>query len=131
MTHKYDPDYVVHPGETVKECMEMYDATPWQIALRRSKELHARENGGNQPDRMRRDAAKLSGEIGEIIFGGRSIEQRHAEAFEQAWNIPKRFWLDRQNAYEQYWRNWMEFMRAYHGLPALPQDNLSTNPDPE
>jgi len=90
MTHKYDPDYAVHPGETVKECMEMYGMTPRIVV----HESFVCNGDGLEPITM-------SGEIAEIACGLRSIEQRHAEVFYSVFDVPVEFWLERQRIHDE------------------------------
>ncbi len=88
MTHKYDPDYAVHPGETLKECMAMYRMTPRAIVSSYGFRAGVEER-------------KMAGEITEIALGLGSVEQRHAEVFCSEFDMSIAFWLDRQAKYDE------------------------------
>lgn len=90
MTHKYDPDYAVHPGETVKECMEMHRCSAMRIA-----------KAFGTPDTHWRVTENLAGEIVEIALGRRSIEEKHALAFYLSFKVSVEFWLDLQENYDK------------------------------
>ncbi len=112
MGHKYDPDYAVHPGETVKDCMEMHNMTPHGVAAK---------FGSSTTDC--RVTSRLAGEITQIGLGERIIENKHALAFAMAFHTSIAFWLDRQRIYdervaaiERGQKAKLEYLRGFHGL---------------
>ncbi len=106
MGHKYDPDYAVHPGETVKECMLMYGFTPCGVA-RRFIEKRLVES----------TAEEFCEEILEIIVGDRDIESRHVTAFSWSFRTTPSFWENRQKRYDKH-------------LARLPESNRDNPADP-
>lgn len=76
MNLKYEPDYVIHPCETIKECAAFYIAE------------HA--------------DTELTGEELDSLFDGVSpIDERKAEQLEKIFGPSKQFWLNLQNNYDK------------------------------
>ena len=125
MTHKYEQDYAVHPGETVKECMAMYRVTPHEMACEHFREpdespdYYDSLDVEDEDEMLRRnEISRFTEEITEIAFGLREIELSQACAFSATFNLHEVFWLERQRIYDER-------------IAGLPECNLSTKPDPE
>jgi len=78
---KYDPDTVLHPGETLSEKLSEMEIGPKEFAVRTDK-----------PEKT----------ISEILSGKSAITPDMAIQFEKVLRIPARFWLKNQADYDEY-----------------------------
>jgi len=79
--YQFEPDYAVHPGETLRESLEDLQITPKEFAVRTGK-----------PEQT----------ISKILNGKSAITPDMAVQFEKVLNIPAKFWLDMQADYDEY-----------------------------
>ncbi len=79
--YKYNPNYAVHPGITLKELLDEKGMTAKEFAIRTAK-----------PEKT----------ISKIINGKSSITPEMAVIFEKVLDIPAKFWLDKQKNYNEY-----------------------------
>jgi addiction module HigA family antidote len=79
--YKYQPDYAVHPGETLREKLNEINMTPKEFAVRTGK-----------PEKT----------ISKILNGKSSITPEMAVLFEKVSGIPADFWINKQARYNEY-----------------------------
>jgi len=91
MGHKYDPDYAVHPGETVKECMAMYGMTPQTIV----------ESCYSVEDHGRSGVSDRVARVVLVLLREGPINEGIARAFQSAFSVPAKFWIERQRIYDK------------------------------
>ncbi len=77
----YQPDYAVHPGETLREKLEELSMTPKEFAIRTAKPVKT---------------------ISEILNGKSSITSEMAVLFEKVLKISANFWIKKQANYNEY-----------------------------
>jgi HTH-type transcriptional regulator / antitoxin HigA len=80
MKNQYEPDYVVHPGETLKDALDERDMTQVDFARRTGRPLKT---------------------INEIVQGKSGITPDTALQMERVLGIPARFWNNLQAQYEE------------------------------
>jgi addiction module HigA family antidote len=80
-TYSYQPDYAMHPGETLREKLEELQMTPNEFAIRTSKPIQT---------------------ISKILNGKSSITFEMAVQFEKAINISANFWTKKQAHYNEF-----------------------------
>ena len=78
---KFEPDFAVHPGGTLREKLEDLQITPKEFAVRTGK-----------PEQT----------ISKILNEKSAITPDMAVQFEKVLNIPAKFWLDMQADYDEY-----------------------------
>lgn len=79
--YKYEPDYAIHPGETLREKLEELRMTPKEFAVRTGKPVKT---------------------ISEILNGKSSITFEMAVLFEKVLKIPANFWIKKQANYNEF-----------------------------
>ena len=79
--YTYQPDYAVHPGETLREKLEEMNMQPKEFAIRTGKPVKT---------------------ISEILNGKSSITPEMAVLFEKVLNIPANFWIKKQANYNEF-----------------------------
>ena len=79
--YKYEPDYAVHPGETLREKLEELGMTPKEFAVRTGKPVKT---------------------ISEILNGKSSITFEMSVLFEKVLKIPANFWIKKQANYNEF-----------------------------
>lgn len=79
--YKYQPDYAVHPGETLREKLEELAMTPKEFAIRTAKPIKT---------------------ISEILNGKSSITFEMAVLFEKVLKIPANFWIKKQANFNEF-----------------------------
>ena len=79
--YKYQPDYAVHPGETLREKLEETGMTPKEFAIRTGKPVKT---------------------ISEVLNGKSSITTDMAVQFEKVLGIPANFWTKKQANYNEF-----------------------------
>jgi len=80
-TYTYQPDYAMHPGETLREKLEELQMTPNEFAIRTSKPIKT---------------------ISNIMTGKSSITFEMAVQFEKVLNISANFWTKKQANYNAF-----------------------------
>lgn len=78
--YTYQPDYAVHPGETLREKLEELGMTPKEFAVRTGKPVKT---------------------ISEILNGKSSITFEMAVLFEKVLKIPAGFWIKKQSNFNE------------------------------
>ncbi len=78
---EYQPDYAVHPGETLREALEERNLSPKEFAIRTGKPIKT---------------------ISNLINGKTSITPDMAVQFEKVLRIPANFWLKLQAEYDEF-----------------------------
>ncbi|MCD6578349.1 HigA family addiction module antidote protein [bacterium] len=83
MSKKYilQPDYAVHPGETLREKLKELNMNPKEFAIRTGKPLKT---------------------ISNVLNGKSSITPEMAVKFEKVLGIPANFWMKKQANYNEY-----------------------------
>jgi len=79
--YKYEPDYAVHPGETLREKLEELGMTPKEFAVRTGKPVKT---------------------ISEILNGKSSITFEMSVLFEKVLKISASFWIKKQANYNEF-----------------------------
>ncbi|MDI3527425.1 MAG: HTH-type transcriptional regulator / antitoxin HigA [Tenuifilum sp.] len=79
--YTYQPDYAVHPGETLREKLEELAMTPKEFAVRTGKPIKT---------------------ISEILNGKSSITSEMAVLFEKVLKIPANFWIRKQANFNEF-----------------------------
>ncbi len=79
--YTYQPDYAVHPGETLREKLEELVMTPKEFAVRTGKPVKT---------------------ISEILNAKSSITFEMAVLFEKVLNIPANFWIKKQANFNEF-----------------------------
>ncbi len=79
--YTYQPDYAVHPGETLREKLEELSMPPKEFAIRTAKPVKT---------------------ISEILNGKSSITSEMAVLFEKVLKISANFWIKKQANYNEY-----------------------------
>ncbi len=79
--YKYEPEYAVHPGETLREKLNEIVMTPKEFAVRTGKPVKT---------------------ISEILNGKSSITHEMAVLFEKVLKIPAGFWIKKQANYNEF-----------------------------
>lgn len=77
----YQPDFVSHPGETLRETIDAWDITQAALAERTGKTLKA---------------------INEIVQGKSAITPETALQLEKVLGVPAGFWLNREARYQEF-----------------------------
>jgi len=80
-TYTYQPDYAMHPGETLREKLEELQMTPKEFAIRTSKPIQT---------------------ISKVLNAKSSITFDMAVQFEKVLNIPANFWTKKQANYNAF-----------------------------
>jgi HTH-type transcriptional regulator/antitoxin HigA len=78
MTHPFQPDYAVPPGETIAELLEKGEITQTQLAKRLGVSLK---------------------HVNQIVNGGASISAELALGLEKVSGVSAAFWLNRESLY--------------------------------
>ena len=79
--YKFQPDYAVHPGETLREKLEELNMNPKEFAVRTGKPVKT---------------------ISNILNGKSSITPEMAVQFERILGIPANFWMKKQANYNEF-----------------------------
>jgi addiction module HigA family antidote len=79
--YKYQPDYAVHPGETLREKLNEINMLPKEFAVRTGKPVKT---------------------ISEILNGKSSITPEMAVLFEKVLEIPANFWIKKQANFNEF-----------------------------
>lgn len=88
-SQKFNPDYAVHPGRTLNECIECY-SVPGEIP--RSFE-----------EKLRSFCARIEEDVDtieDILFETAPITEDLAHKFAKVFKMPATFWLDYQDSYD-------------------------------
>ncbi len=80
-TNQYQPDFVSHPGETLREALEEKQMGSKEFAIRISK-----------PEQT----------VSKVLNGKSGITPEMAVLFEEVLDIPARFWSNRQYQYDEF-----------------------------
>ena len=79
--YKYQPDYAVHPGETLREKLDEINMSPKEFAIRTGKPVKT---------------------ISNILNGKSSITPEMAVLFEKVLEIPANFWIKKQANFNEF-----------------------------
>ncbi|MCD6107070.1 MAG: HigA family addiction module antidote protein [Caldisericaceae bacterium] len=79
--YKFQPDYAVHPGETLREKLEELNMKPKEFAVRTGKPVKT---------------------ISNVLNGKSSITSEMAVQFEKVLGIPASFWMTKQANYNEF-----------------------------
>ena len=79
--YKFQPNYAVHPGETLREKLEELNMNPKEFAVRTGKPVKT---------------------ISNILNGKSSITPEMAVQFEKVLGIPANFWMTKQANYSEF-----------------------------
>jgi len=79
--YRFEPDYAVHPGETLKELLDEKGISPREFAVRVGK-----------PEKT----------ISQILHGKSAVTPEMAVQFENVLHLPASFWMKKQASYDEY-----------------------------
>ena len=118
--HKFDPDYAVHPGQTLRECIAHF-AVPGELPQSYLKRLEA------FCDVIEEDAENIEA----ITFGEAPITEELAHKFAKALGQPATFWLNLQDNYDSkyYELFWKRCRRKPLMQEVVLEDLDETYPD--
>jgi len=107
--YTYQPDYAVHPGETLREKLEELGMSPKEFAVRTGKPVKT---------------------ISEILNAKSSITSEMSVQFEKVLKIPAGFWIKKQSNYNEFVareKHKQELQQASEWAKSFPYPQMAKN----
>jgi len=79
--YKYDPDYAIHPGELLADCLDEMNITSAELAIKIGCQTEI---------------------VDSILLGNLPITLEIAKMIEAALSIPEHIWINAQAGYDEF-----------------------------